>query len=206
MGADFVLTGSINQCTVESGASEQVKDLLEGIDVQDTEYAPAGDMFEIGARVQVLKKGVLFPARANKLYALYNSYNSLEEIPAKIIEQLERQYFRKTLAVIWEETREYLLVSGKVAELEKAEQNPRHRMALVFRWYFGYSSRLALEGIIDDKVNFQVHTGPSLGSFNQWAKGTGLESWRNRHADKIGIRLMEEAAQILKDVLHTITQ
>ena len=70
VGADFVCTGSINQCTVESGMSDVVKDLLQDINVQDTEYAPAGDMFEIGARVQVLKKGTFFPARANKLFML----------------------------------------------------------------------------------------------------------------------------------------
>ena len=40
MGADFVLTGSINQCTVEAGMSDAVKDLLLEINVQDTGYAP----------------------------------------------------------------------------------------------------------------------------------------------------------------------
>ena len=93
MGADFVLTGSINQCTVEAGNSDAVKDLLQDINVQDTDYAPAGDMFEIGARVQVLKKGVLFPARANKLYRLYTQYDSLNDIPEKTIVQLERKLF-----------------------------------------------------------------------------------------------------------------
>jgi trans-AT polyketide synthase/acyltransferase/oxidoreductase domain-containing protein len=67
MGADFILTGSINQCTVEAGTSDAVKDLLQELNVQDTAYALAGDMFEIGARVQVAKRGLFFPARANKL-------------------------------------------------------------------------------------------------------------------------------------------
>lgn len=56
MGADFILTGSINQCTVEAGTSDCVKNLLQEINVQDTDYAPAGDMFELGAKAQVLKK------------------------------------------------------------------------------------------------------------------------------------------------------
>ncbi len=64
--------------------SDSVKDLLQDINIQDTDYAPAGDMFEIGAKVQVLKKGVFFPARAGKLFMLYNHYNALEEIPEKI--------------------------------------------------------------------------------------------------------------------------
>jgi Dioxygenases related to 2-nitropropane dioxygenase len=53
MGVDYVVTGSINQCTVEAGISDQVKDLLAEMNIQDTEFAPAGDMFEIGAKVQV---------------------------------------------------------------------------------------------------------------------------------------------------------
>lgn len=201
MGADFVLTGSINQCTVDAGTSDLVKDLLQGINVQDTDYAPAGDMFEIGAKVQVLKKGVLFPARANKLYTLFNQYNSLDEIPGKVIENLERNYFKKPIDAIWEEAKVYLRNKGELSVIEKAEQNAKAKMALVFRRYFGYSTKLAFDGDESDKVNFQVHTGPSLGAFNQWVKGTPLENWRNRHADQIGVKMMEEAAVLLQGML-----
>jgi trans-AT polyketide synthase, acyltransferase and oxidoreductase domains len=206
MGADFVVTGSINQCTVEAGASNSVKDLLQEINVQDTEYAPAGDMFEIGAKVQVLKRGVLFPARGNKLYALYNQYNSLDEIPVKTIEQLEKNYFKRTIKAVWEETKAYKLSKGADAEIVKAEQNPKHKMALVFRWYFGYSNKLAFDGNLADKVNFQVHTGPALGAFNQWVKGTPLESWQNRYVSKIGIMIMEGAANVLSQKLTLINK
>ncbi|KAG0033707.1 hypothetical protein BGZ81_007592, partial [Podila clonocystis] len=89
MGADFILTGSINQCTVESGATEVVKAMLQQASIHDMAYAPAGDMFEMGARVQVLKKGLLFPMRANKLFALYSHYEKLEDIPVAIRGQLE---------------------------------------------------------------------------------------------------------------------
>ena len=93
---------------------------------------------------------------------------------------------------------------GAQFEIEKSEQNPKQKMALVFRWYFGYSTQLAFDGNMNDKVNFQVHTGPSLGAFNQWVKGTELESWRNRHADKIGIMMMEGAAQLLEETMTAI--
>ena len=206
MGADFVLTGSINQCTVEAGTSDTVKDLLQDINVQDTDYAPAGDMFEIGARIQVLKKGVLFPARANKLYRLYTQYDTLEDIPENIIEQLERNYFKKSIGELWEETKAYFTKKGKENEIQRANENPKHKMALIFRWYFGYSSRIAFEGNLDKKVNFQVHTGPALGAFNQWVKGTKLEGWRNRHVDEIGIKLMEETGLLLGKVLSDMDQ
>lgn len=204
MGADFVLTGSINQCTVEAGTSDTVKDLLQQINVQDTDYAPAGDMFEIGAKIQVLKKGVLFPARANKLYALYQRYDSLDEIPQKTIAQLEGTYFKKNIPQIWEETKQYFIRKGQQEEVTESEQNPRKKMALVFRWYFSYSNQLAFEGNADEKVNFQIHTGPALGAFNQWVKGTEWENWRNRHADAIGIRLMEDAAVLLEKTFASI--
>ena len=204
MGADFVLTGSINQCTVEAGTSDAVKDLLQSINVQDTDYAPAGDMFEIGAKVQVMKKGVLFPGRANKLYSLYSQYDSIDEVPEKTIKQLEKSYFKKPVSEVWDETVAYFRSRGMPGEIDKANQNPKHKMALIFRWYFGYSNRLAFAGDVDNKVNFQIHCGPAMGAFNQWVKGTDLENWRNRNVDKIGIKLMEETAMLMKDKMKAI--
>jgi trans-AT polyketide synthase, acyltransferase and oxidoreductase domains len=203
MGADFVLTGSINQCTVQAGMSNSVKDILQDINVQDTDYCPAGDMFEIGAKVQVLKKGVLFPARANKLYTIYQQYNSLEEIPEKTIEQLEKNYFKRSIETVWQETKNYYSSNGGQEQITRAEANPKHKMALLFRWYFGYTSKLAFEGDIDKKVNFQVHTGSSMGAFNQWVKGTPLEFWRNRNVDEIAVKLMEGAAELLEQKMLT---
>ena len=193
MGADFILTGSINQCTVEAGTSDMVKDLLTQMNVQDTESVPAGDMFEIGAKVQVLKKGVFFPARAKKLYELYRQYPSLDAIDEKTKEQLQNRYFKRSFEEIYEEVKSY----HPTAEIDKAEKNPKHKMALVFRWYFGYSTRLAISGDANHKVDYQVHTGPALGAFNQWVKGTALENWRNRHVDEIGIKLMEGTVDVL---------
>ncbi len=197
MGADFILTGSINQCTVEAGTSDDVKALLQGINVQDTDYAPAGDMFEVGAKVQVLKKGVFFPARANKLFSLYSHHSSLDEIPEKTRKQLQSTYFKKPLEEVWKDTCKYFEEQGMRHEVVKAEANPKYKMALVFRWYFGYSTRLAVTGNQEDRVNYQVHTGPALGAFNQWVKGTPLESWTNRHADEIGKKLLAETAEYL---------
>lgn len=195
MGADFVLTGSINQCTVEAGTSDAVKTLLQDLNVQDTEYAPAGDMFELGARVQVVKRGLLFPMRANKLYELYRRYNSLDEIDAKTQQQLQERYFKRTFDQIWEETRQFYL-QEKPDEITRAEQNPKHKMALVFRWYFVHTTRLAMKGSTEQQVDYQVHCGPALGAFNQWVKGTPWENWRERHVAAMGEKLMEETAEI----------
>lgn len=197
MGADFILTGSINQCTVEAGMSEQVKNILQDINVQDTTYAPSGDRFEVGSQVQVLKKGVLFPARARKLYEQFKRYDSLEDLPEQEIMKLEQDFFKRSLDSVWSETQAYLVRKGRTAEVERAARSPKHKMALVFRWYFAHSMDLALTGSESQLLDFQVHTGPAQGAFNQWVKGSELENWRNRNVDTIGIKLMEEATQIL---------
>jgi trans-AT polyketide synthase, acyltransferase and oxidoreductase domains len=196
LGADFILTGSINLCTVESGMSDLGKDMLEAINVQDTDYAPAGDMFEMGAQVQVLKRGVFFPARARKLYDLYRQHESLEDIAPETRQLLENRYFRRSFDDVWGEVTAYFSERDP-GEIAKAEQNPKHKMALVFRWYFGYSQRAAMTGAKESQVDFQIHCGPALGAFNQWVKGTGLESWRARHVDDIGLRLMTATASHL---------
>lgn len=193
LGADFILTGSINQCSVEGGISDIVKDMLQDVNVQDTEYAPAGDMFEMGAKVQVLKKGVFFPARANKLYELYRHHNSIDEIDEKTKKQLQERYFKRTFDEIYEDVKKFY----PPQEIERAERNPKQKMAFIFRWYFGYATRIALQGVEDQKVDFQVQCGPALGSFNQWVKDSELKNWRNRHVDDIGMKIMTGTAELL---------
>lgn len=202
LGADFVVTGSVNQCTVEAGTSDAVKDLLAGIDVQDTAYAPAGDLFELGARVQVVRKGTLFAARANKLYQVYRRYDGLDDIDAATRRTIEERYFRRSFADVWDETREYLR-KNRAADLERAERSPKARMALVFRWYFVHSTRLALAGAPGEEVNYQIHCGPALGAFNRLVAGTPLRDWRNRHVDAVADLLMDGAARVLEGTLRS---
>ncbi|MEU1047229.1 ACP S-malonyltransferase [Streptomyces sp. NPDC005897] len=206
LGADFVVTGSVNQCTPQAGTSDAVKDLLAQADVQDTGYAPAGDMFEIGARVQVLRRGTLFAARANKLYQAYRQYDGLEAIDAKLRRTIEDGWFHRELEQVWKETREYYLRAGRPQEVERAEQDPRHRMALVFRWYFVHSTRMAMRGDPAERVNYQIHTGPAIGAFNRFAAGTALADWRNRHVDAVAEALMVGAARVLQDRFSSLAR
>jgi trans-AT polyketide synthase/acyltransferase/oxidoreductase domain-containing protein len=200
MGADYIVTGSINQCTVEANTSDAVKDLLQQMNVQDTDYAPAGDMFEIGARVQVLKKGLFFPARANKLYDLYRQYNSLEEIDEKTRKMIQEKYCHRSFEEIYQEVKSHY----PPQEIAKAEQNPKRKMAMIFKWYFARSTQLALSGNQEYKVDYQIHCGPALGAFNQWVKGTTLEDWRNRHVDEIGEKLLKETAELLQQRFQSL--
>ncbi|MDM8517360.1 ACP S-malonyltransferase [Desulfobacterales bacterium HSG16] len=204
LGADFILTGSVNQCTAEAGTSDAVKDILQYVEVQDTDYAPAGDMFEMGAKVQVVRKGLFFPARANKLYDLYRQHNSLDEIDEKTKRQIQDRYFKRSFEEVYEETRSYYSRNFP-EEIKKAEKNPKQKMALIFKWYFVNGMRLAMKGDEDQKVDYQIHCGPALGAFNQWVKGTELEKWPNRHVDVIGEKLMEETAKLLNRRFETMS-
>lgn len=196
LGADFILTGSVNQCTVEAGTSDTAKDMLQQMNVQGTDYCPSGSLFELGAKTQVLKQGVFFPARANKLHELWRQHDSLEQIDAKTRMQIQDRWFRRSFEEVWAETRDYYLKAAP-AEIAKAEQSPKHRMALIFRWYFVHTMRLAAQGDPERKVDYQIHCGPALGAFNQWVRGTELEDWRNRRVADIARMLMEETATLL---------
>jgi trans-AT polyketide synthase/acyltransferase/oxidoreductase domain-containing protein len=203
LGADFVVTGSVNQCSPQAGTSEAVKDLLATLDVQDTAYAPAGDMFELGARVQVARKGTLFAARANKLYQVYRQYGSLDEIDDATRTTIERDYFGRSFDEIWKETATYL-EERHPQTLARAERDPRRKAALVLRWYFRHTTDAAIRGNADERVNYQIHCGPAMGAFNNWVRGTDLEDWRARHVDVIADRLMTAAAQYLRQRISSL--
>lgn len=201
LGAEYIVTGSINQATVEAGTSDAVKDMLETAAVHDMTTAPSGEMFELGSKVQVLKKGLFFPARAEKLVSVYRQFESLDAIDAATRRQLEERFFQRPLMAVWDEVRNRL----PPEDIERAERLPKHKMALVFRRYFKNASRWALDGDTAHKVDFQIHCGPALGAFNQWVAGTSLESWRNRHVDDIALRLLDATASVLNDRFAALT-
>lgn len=193
LGAAYVLTGSVNQAAVEAGISPQAKEMLAQADVADVIMAPAADMFELGVKLQVLRRGTMFAVRAQKLYELYSAYPSLEAIPAEERASLERTIFRASLDDIWQQTRQFF-EERDPHEVERAASDPKHRMALLFRWYLGKSSRWAIDGDGARRPDFQVWCGPAMGAFNVWAKGTFLERVENRTVEQIARNLMEGAA------------
>lgn len=205
LGADFVLTGSINQCTPEAGTSDVAKDMLAQADITDFDMAPAGDMFEIGAKVQVLRRGTLFPGRGNRLYELYRSLSGLHEIPPATLREIEDRYLGRSIAAVWQETAAHY---ARIApdQIQEAEANPRKKMAMVFRWYFIHTNRMAIAGEAAQRANFQIHAGPAMGAANRWLKGTPLEDWRARHVDVLADRLMQEAAAVMAERLGRLVR
>jgi PfaD family protein len=193
MGAAYVVTGSINQATLEAGASAHTKKLLAQADMADVMMAPAADMFEMGVKVQLLKRGTMFPMRAQRLYELYTEYDSLEAIPAAELEKLEKQVLKRPVGDIWQDTVDYF-TERDPDQITRAENNPKRKMALVFRWYLGLSSRWSNGGEKGRELDYQIWCGPAMGAFNAWTKGTYLEQPENRRVADIAEQMMRGTA------------
>ncbi|MGJ8678068.1 MAG: PfaD family polyunsaturated fatty acid/polyketide biosynthesis protein [Akkermansiaceae bacterium] len=197
MGADYVVTGSINQSCVEAGTSETVKQILAKAKTSDVAMAPAADMFEMGVQVQVLKQGTMFPMRAQKLYELYRTYSSLDQIPAEETKRLEEQFFRMPLREIVHEVSDY--VQRRHPESAQIElNNPKKLMLRVFLWYMAHSSTWATQGTRDRQLDYQIWCGPAMGAFNAWVKNSTLANPDGRHVFKVSYALMHGAATLMR--------
>ena len=197
LGAAYVQTGSVNQACIESGLGERGRAMLAQAEMADVIMAPAADMFEMGVDVQVLRRGSLFAVRARKLYELYRAYPSLEAIPADERAKVERDLLRDTFAAAWESTRAFWTARDP-EQVQRAERDPKHRMALVFRAYLGLSSRWAIDGNDERAADFQIWCGPAMGAFNAWVRGSFLEPPANRGVVQVARNLMEGAAVITR--------
>jgi len=197
MGAAYVVTGSVNQACLEAGTSDHVRNLLSQVGMADVSMAPAFDMLEMGGKLQVAKRGTLFPMRANKLNELYLTYRSIEEIPAAERDKLEKQTFQRSIASVWEETAAYFNARDP-EQITKALANPRKKMALIFRWYLGLTSYWANSGEKGREMDYQVWCGPSMGAFNDWVRGSYLEKPEQRRVTDVAHHLLHGAAYLYR--------
>ena len=200
MGAADIVTGTVNQACVEAGTSEDVRKMLSETTQSDLIMAPAADMFEMGVKLQVLKRGTMFAMRAQKLYELYRRYPDLGSIPDQDRKTLEDTYFRMSLDKAWDETRRFF-EERDPTQITIASTNPKHKMALVFRSYLGQSSHWANRGVSDRKIDYQVWCGPAMAAFNDWVRGSAIDALPERRAGLVGLNILYVSA-----VLHRVRQ
>ncbi|QEH37090.1 Polyketide biosynthesis protein PksE [Aquisphaera giovannonii] len=193
MGAAYLVTGSVNQACQEAGTSDAVRRMLAEAQQADIAMAPAADMFEMGVKVQVLKRGTMFPMRAAKLYEIYRNHSGLDDIPPAERAVLEKTIFRLPLDEVWEQTKAFFRRRDP-AQAERGERESKHRMALVFRWYLGQSSRWANAGEPSRTVDYQVWCGPAMAAFNDWVRGSFLEAPEARRAVIVARSILHGAA------------
>jgi len=197
MGASYVVAGSASQGCVESGTSDTVRAMLAQARQADIAMAPAADMFEMGVRVQVLKRGTMFAMRAAKLYEFYRAHDSIDAIPAADRSMLEKTYFKAPLETIWDQTRDYFK-DRDPSQVERAGRDPKHLMALVFRWYLGKASHWANAGEPGRAVDYQVWCGPAMAAFNEWVRGTFLERPEERRVALVARNILYHAAVLTR--------
>jgi len=197
LGAAYVVTGSVNQAALESGLAEDGKAMLAQAGLADVMMAPCADMFELGVRVQVLRRGTMYGVRAQRLYELYRSYESLEALPAEVRQRLEDEILGVSCEDAWAEVGRFF-EKRDARELERAEREPKHRMALVFRWYLGMASKWPVEGESRRRLDYQIWCGPAMGAFNDWVAGSFLQAPENRGVVQIALNLLEGAAAVTR--------
>ena len=193
MGAGYLVTGSVNQACVEAGTSDAARAMLAGARQADVAMAPAADMFEMGVKVQVLKRGTMFAMRAAKLYEYYRNYDRIESIPAADRAVLEKTIFRLPLSEVWEQTRAFF-ARRDPTQVARGEADPKVKMGLVFRWYLGQASRWANQGEPSRTVDYQVWCGPAMAAFNDWVRGSFLEAPENRRVADVALNVLYHAA------------
>ncbi|PZH08626.1 [acyl-carrier-protein] S-malonyltransferase [Streptomyces sp. NTH33] len=188
LGADFVMTGSVNQCSVEAATSDQVKDLLHQAHEYDVATAPWSELFELGVHARYLKRGLLFPARAYRLHDLWRRHASFGGLDDESRRQILDRY-----------------LGGAYRPPVDAAPGPdaKAQLANLFRGYFARGFRLAVTGDQQARADYLVHCGPAMGAFNQSVAGTELHPWRVRTIEAISHVLMEGAAAHITDRLRS---
>jgi trans-AT polyketide synthase/acyltransferase/oxidoreductase domain-containing protein len=191
MGAEFVMTGSINALSLESGLSPLARDLLRRAQVQDTGFVPSLRLFDWGEQCQVLKKGVLYAARAGKLYDLYRFYPAWQAIPAAERERLEGRYFQADFASLLSQSR---------AQGHRGEPaDEKARMALVFCQYLRNARHYAITGQEDRVVDFHIDASPAVGAFNHWFTQQHAANAPLVSVAEMADRLMQATGKTLQD-------
>lgn len=192
-GADFVMTSTINQCTLEADTSERVKELLQEAKENDFLFAPTDNLFEFGEKKSILKKGTLYAVRAQKVYDIYLKYSSLEEIPDEQEELLE-YYFGISLEQM------YQSIVRRVSNREKIliGEQPKYKLGVVLKEYLQLCFIQVKIGEKDWEINYGIEVGSELADMNRWLEGTDLETWKQRKVTIIAKRMMDEGADLLK--------
>lgn len=197
MGAAYLLTGSVNQSCVEAGTSSAVKKMLCDAEQADVIMAPSADMFEMGVKVQVLKRGTMFALKAAKLYEYYRTYDSLDHMPGQVRDELEKKYFHTSMEQEWANTSAFF-DKRDPRQNERAAKEPKHKMALLFRSYLGRASMWAVTGDPARVIDYQVWCGPAMGAFNEWVKGSFLEKPENRKVVTVAMNLLAGASYVMR--------
>ena len=131
--AAYVLTGSVNQSALRAGCPRTAATSGTGPGHRRGDRS-AADMFEMGVTVQVLKRGTMFAQRGQRLTEFYRKYNSFDEAPPTRCKAWRRRCCAARSPTSGPRPGDFFSTRDP-REIARAESDPHHLMALVFRWY-----------------------------------------------------------------------
>jgi PfaD family protein len=139
----------------------------------------------------------MFAMRAAKLYELYNSFPSFDDLPPGDRQFVQKQLLQSSFAAAWENTMAFFKTRDP-GQIERALADPKHKMALVFRSYLGQTSRWAVQGEPRRQIDYQIWCGPAMGAFNAWTKGSFLADPAQRDIVTVAFNLLFGAAVLTR--------
>ncbi|WP_462202531.1 ACP S-malonyltransferase [Frankia sp. CcWB3] len=146
LGADFLLTTSVNLCAEESALTAATRAHLAALAPGDTGWTPDPSHFTLGARSEVLRRGTLFAARANHLVDLYRRR---AEPDAATLRHVEETY-----------------VGHPLDQIAEGVADPRRRLAEALRWYLRRAAAWR-DGAPEQPLDYRLPCGPDLAAFNR---------------------------------------
>ncbi len=193
LGADFVLTGSINQCTVEAGVHEAVKAALAQAGVEDTAFAPRADALRSDVRSRVLCGVSHFATRARHVLQLMHKGLSLQSVGEDTRAGLEQHFFGQALETVLKTACESLPDAAQ----QQVRSDGHRQWMLVLQQYLRRAERAVLSDQDGDLRNARIDCSAAMGAFNAWAKGTPWQDWRARQVAPMTLALLRQCAEML---------
>jgi PfaD family protein len=194
LGADYVLTGSVNQASVEANTSESVKQLLAKA-VSPASVWLDDERAELFGHGPLLKHGTLFAARSRRLLELSNNVASVESLSARDRSFVEEKCFRQPLEAALAAARAHFTTANGAASVANERDNP---LRLLLRWYGELAADWARSGSSERQADFRVWCGPAMAAFNSWVHGSFLESVAARRVVEITENLLQGAAAVTR--------
>ncbi|WP_408895211.1 ACP S-malonyltransferase [Paenibacillus taichungensis] len=200
LGADFVVTRSINQATVEAGLSNMAKSMLDRARDKNSAIVPKVDCFESGEYTMVLHDNMYFAERADLLYRLFYNNDSWYEIDEEERNRIQELYLGQT----FEQVQDNLSAILPKSILKRAERNGKVAMAHIYYWYLEQAQDLAITGDMRHSGEYHICFDQAAAACNNWLSGTEMETWENRRVDKLAEKLMLEAEMYLNERLSEL--
>ena len=203
MGADFVVTGSVNGLTIEAGGSQARKELLAKAKPEDFVSAPSFEYLDADYRVRVTKFGTMFATKANRMEELYRATDSLDGLTHEGLKFLEQKVFQCSLVEAYDKAEPFLRQWWPNL-VEQATTSPKVRASLLLKWFLFESNQWAIDGVQGRQMDYQVRGDGAVGSFNLWRENTEFNDISKISVVQLALNLLKGAAvisrmQVLKE-------